>query len=83
MSILFTLLVTPAWADSDFNVRRDGVQEFATLPTGVRFPEGIAANTRTDEIFVGTFDTAGSNKLLRYSRNGRLVAQRDFGATPL
>lgn len=83
MSILFVLLVAPVWADNDFIARRDGVQQFATLPTGVRFPEGIAANPRTDEIFVGTFDTSGNNKLLRYGRNGRLVAQRDFGGMPL
>ena len=29
---------------------------FATLPEGVRFPEGITADPATGEIFVATFD---------------------------
>lgn len=62
----------------------DGVLKFATLPDGVRFPEGITANPATGEIFVATFDFGPNpNKLLRYDRHGRLLAQRDFGATPL
>ena len=61
-----------------------GVEEFAVLPDGVRFPEGLAANPSNGDIFVATFDSGpNANKLLRFSRNGRLVAQRDFGATPL
>jgi sugar lactone lactonase YvrE len=59
-------------------------EHFATLPDGVRFPEGIAGNPKTGEIYVGTFDFGpNANKLLRYARNGRLIAQRDFGASPL
>ena len=62
----------------------DGVLKFATLPDGVRFPEGITANPATGEIFVATFDFGPNpNKLLRYDRHGRLLAQRDFGGTPL
>jgi DNA-binding beta-propeller fold protein YncE len=63
---------------------RAGVEQFAVLPDGVRFPEGITANPATGEIYVGTFDFGpNSNKLLRFGRNGHLVAQRDFGGTPL
>jgi DNA-binding beta-propeller fold protein YncE len=59
-------------------------QRFATLPDGVRFPEGITANPATRDIFVATFDFGpNANKLLRFSNNGQLTAQRDFGATPL
>jgi len=62
----------------------DGVQTFATLPDGVRFPEGITANPANGDIFVATFDFGpNANKLLRYDRHGRLLAQRDFGGTPL
>jgi sugar lactone lactonase YvrE len=62
----------------------DGVRTFATLPDGVRFPEGITANPATGEIYVATFDFGpNANQLLRYDRHGRLVAQRDFGGTPL
>jgi len=61
-----------------------GVEEFATLPDGVRFPEGLTADPATGEIYVGTFDSGpNSNKLLRFSRSGRLIAQRDFASTPL
>ncbi len=61
-----------------------GVEQFAVLPDGVRYPEGITANPATGEIYVGTFDFGpNSNKLLRFGKNGHLVAQRDFGGTPL
>src|SRR5690349_22238957 len=73
-----------AWADRDSLVDRDEVQTFATLPDGVRFPEGITANPATREIYVATFDFGpNSNKLLRYASNGHLQAQVNFGATPL
>ena len=66
------------WADDDKTAQR-----FATLPDGVRLPEGIAANPATRDIYVGTFDFQQPNKLLRFSRHGNLVAQRDFSGTPL
>jgi DNA-binding beta-propeller fold protein YncE len=78
-----------AWADDGSNNAGGGaVRNFVTLPDGVRLPEGIAANPANGDIYVATFDSGdgvnpGKNKLLRYSRNGRLEAQRDFGATPL
>jgi sugar lactone lactonase YvrE len=62
---------------------RGSVDRFATLPDGLRFPEGIAVHPKTREIIVATFDTVGGpNRLLRFSHNGRLVAQRDV-ATPM
>lgn len=64
-------------------VKRDAAERFATLPDGVRFPEGIAANPDNGDIYVGTFDTGGNNKLLRFRKDGELIAQRDFGVTPL
>jgi len=73
-----------AWAGEDIIVKRDAAERFATLPNGVRFPEGITANPKTEEIYVATFDFGpNSNKLLRFKKNGQLVAQRDFGGTPL
>jgi DNA-binding beta-propeller fold protein YncE len=75
-----------ALADDDFVVHRNAAGRFATLPSGVRFPEGITANTANGDIFVGTFDAPPNNrpnKLLRFDRNGRLEASRDFGNTPL
>lgn len=67
---------------------RIGVEPFISLPDNVRHPEGLASNPATGEIYVGTFDArmpeaARNNQLLRYSPEGRLLAQKSFGATPL
>ena len=65
------------------------VDTFAVLPNGVRFPEGITANPANGDIYTATFDAPGpgnptpKNKLLRFDRQGRMVATRDFGSTPL
>jgi len=73
-----------AWAGEEIIVKRDAAERFAVLPDGVRFPEGITANPKTEEIYVGTFDFGpNSNALLRFNKYGQLVAQRDFGGTPL
>jgi SMP-30/gluconolaconase/LRE-like protein len=87
---MFALLIAigaptgTAWANDDSDGDRNAAKQFATLPDGVRFPEGITANPATREIYVGTFDFGpNSNKLLRFAPNGHLVAQKDFGAQPL
>jgi DNA-binding beta-propeller fold protein YncE len=73
-----------ASADDDSHGRRGAVERFITLPDGVRYPEGITANPATHDVYIGTFDFGPNrNKLLRYSRHGRLEAQKDFGGTPL
>jgi DNA-binding beta-propeller fold protein YncE len=73
-------------ADDDHSGRlfidRD-VDTFAVLPEGVKFPEGITANPRNGDIYVGTFEGGAQNKLLRFDRRGRLEATRNFGITPL
>jgi DNA-binding beta-propeller fold protein YncE len=73
------------WAGEQIIVKRDAAERFVVLPDGVRFPEGITANPKTEEIYVGTFDgdPNSTNKLLRFNRYGQLIAQRDFGGTPL
>ena len=53
------------------------VDTFAVLPDGVQHPEGITANPANGDIYVSTF--TAPFKLLRYSRHGRLLSQRDFG----
>lgn len=59
-------------------------QDFAELPAGVRYPEGITANPATGDIYVSTFDFGpNANKLVRFSRSGRVIAVKDFGGTPL
>ena len=72
-------------AREEIIVKRDAAERFVTLPDGVCFPEGIAANPKTEEIYVGTFDgdPESTNKLLRFNKHGQLVAQRDFDKTPL
>jgi SMP-30/Gluconolactonase/LRE-like region len=78
-----------ALADNDLVVERNAAVQFATLPNGVRFPEGITANPANGDIFVGTFDAPSptnpspNNRLLRFDRQGRLDATRSFGTTPL
>ncbi|OGG57071.1 MAG: hypothetical protein A3F84_04560 [Candidatus Handelsmanbacteria bacterium RIFCSPLOWO2_12_FULL_64_10] len=75
--------IATASADNEAGMR-NAAQKFAALPDGVRFPEGITANPATREIYVGTFDFGPNpNKLLRFAHNGQLIAQRDFGGTPL
>lgn len=87
--ILLSVVVTLAgvgWAtgEEDIVVRREAARRFATLPDGARFPEGIAADPETGDIFVGTFDFGpNTNKLLRLNKHGHLTAQKDFGGTPL
>lgn len=87
LAALCVALMLPAAApaaDDRSRVTYLETQEFATLPAGVRFPEGITANPATGDVFVGTFDFGpNSNKLVRFSRNGKVAAVRDFGPTPL
>jgi len=75
-----------AIADGDHSrpllIDRD-VDTFTVLPEGVKFPEGITANPKNGDIYVGTFEGGAQNKLLRFNRRGRLVASRDFGPAPL
>jgi len=64
------------------------VEPYITLPQDVRHPEGLASNPASGEIYVGTFDarmpeSARNNQLLRYSPDGRLLARKSFGPTPL
>lgn len=71
---------TPGWAQTRWY---DTLVEFATLPAGVRFPEGITANPATGDVYVATFDFGPNpNKLLRYSRHGQLLGSREV-ATPM
>lgn len=59
-------------------------ETFAVMPDGVRYPEGITANPATGDVYAGTFDFGPNlNKLVRFSRSGRVIAVKDFGGTPL
>ena len=58
--------------------------QFAQLPQGVRYPEGIAANPANGDIVVATFDFGpNANALLRYDRDGNLLVHKDMGGTPM
>lgn len=83
MTVALSASAIVAWGDRGLIVDRLAAKEFARLPDGIRFPEGIAANPDTGEIFAATFDFNGNNQLLRFTANGKLVAQKSFGATPL
>lgn len=69
-------------------VARWEVERFVLLPADVRHPEGLAADPASEQLYVGTFDarmppSARNNQLLRYAADGRLLAQRSFGESPL
>jgi DNA-binding beta-propeller fold protein YncE len=60
------------------------VEQFATMPAGVRYPEGLTADPASGDIFAATFDnTRPNNKLVRFGKNGKVEAVKDFGATPM
>ena len=58
-------------------------RQFAVLPAEANEPEGITADPRTGEVFVGTAEIGGDNFLLRLDRRGRVVAQLPLGPLPL
>jgi sugar lactone lactonase YvrE len=84
LMVLLPMFAGVAWADEDIIVKRGVARRFATLPEGVRFPEGITTNPETGNIYIGTFDFGpNTNKLLRFNKDGKLLAQIDFGGEPL
>lgn len=86
LAAVSTLLAAGAVYASDGVTDDAEVSTFATLPDGVRYPEGITANPATGNIYVGTFDartTGANNKLLRFGADGNLIAMKDFGGMPL
>jgi sugar lactone lactonase YvrE len=81
LALSFSCAVAPASAQMRWH---DTLVNFATLPAGVRFPEGITANPATGDIYVATFDFGPNpNKLLRYSRHGQLLGMRTMGSPML
>lgn len=64
------------------------VRHFALLPEDVRYPEGLAIAPDSGEVYVGTFDARmpaeqRNNQVLRLSVEGKLLARKPFGTTPL
>ena len=80
---LFFLLAGMAIAMDNITIDKNAAKLFASLPDGVAYPEGITVNPKSGEIYVSTFNFGGNNKLLRYSPNGKLLAQINYGVTPL
>lgn len=90
VAVLFLMWLSPAVAAQGATKGPVLVEaeRFAELPEGVRHPEGLTVDPESGEFFVGTFDarmpeSARNNRLLRYSAQGKVIAQRSFGATPL
>ncbi|MGI4840323.1 MAG: SMP-30/gluconolactonase/LRE family protein [Janthinobacterium lividum] len=95
MNIIYPTTLTVALLTSPLSFGAGGpnifyghVQPFVELPQGIRHPEGLAVNPDNGEVYVGTFDTrmpssTRHNELLRYSADGKLIAERDFGEAPL
>lgn len=83
MIVLLMALGGNAVAGNDMLVNKNAAVKFAALPAGVVFPEGIAADPDSGDIYVGTFDFGGNNKILRFGKNGKLKAQKDYAGEPL
>lgn len=87
-SLCLSGLFACAAAASATGMERLPVTPFAALPADVRHPESLAVDPASGEVYVGTFDarepaSSRNNQLLRFDADGRLLAQRSFGATPL
>ena len=82
LSVLI-LSISGVRAGDEIVVNKNAAIKFAQLPEGIVFPEGITANPDSGDIYVSTFDFGGNNKLLRLSKNGLLLAQKNFAGTPL
>ncbi len=78
---------TDALGTMVFMNRPDAAIRFAQLPEGAVFPEGIAVDPVSGDVFVSTsdftFSSGEANKVLRYARNGRLEAVLDVSPSPL
>lgn len=88
MVFSLALLVSFCAQARDDGPLRLPVETFVTLPTDARHPEGLAVDAATGEFYISTFDTREpaserNNMVLRYSSDGRLLARRKFGPTPL
>jgi hypothetical protein len=64
------------------------VRDFAVLPSDFRHPESLASDPATGNLYVGSFDarepaSVRNNQILRLSPDGRLLASRKLGSTPL
>ncbi|MCQ4164615.1 SMP-30/gluconolactonase/LRE family protein [Tahibacter harae] len=88
LPVLILAAAAAAAAAAESLPLRIAVERFIELPPDVRQPEGLAVDAASGDIFVGTYDarlpeSVRNNQLLRYSRDGRLLAQRRFGTAPL
>src|SRR5262245_20728405 len=72
VSALLLLAAGSAFAQSNVVQNPLAAERFATLPPEADFPEGIAADPASGDIFVGTFDVkpdgSGTNFLLRFDK---------------
>jgi DNA-binding beta-propeller fold protein YncE len=83
--------VSHVFAGDWVTVNPFAAKQFFTLPSDLKFPEGITTNPQTGDVFVATFDVpnaaynpAPTNAIIRYSASGQLLARTDFsGVTPL
>jgi len=71
---------------TDF-IYEPAAQKFAHLPDGVAYPEGIAVDPASGDVFVSTADftfaTGQPNRVLRFDKNGVFKAMRDIGPAPV
>ena len=78
-----TTLFGVARADDKVTVDPKAAKEFAVMPEGIPFPEGITINPDNGDVIVSTFSFNPSNWLVRFSKKGKLIAVADLGPAPL
>lgn len=80
------VLTSVAEAQSRVIIRPNAAKTFATLPADADFPEGIAVDPDSGDVFVGTLDVnpAGpTNFLVRFGANGAVEVQLPVGLAPI
>lgn len=89
--LVLSVLASTAFAENHVFVKPFAAKSFVELPEELRYPEGLSHNPSNGDFYVSTFNVPNAeynpspvNSLLRYSRDGELLARSDFsGPTPM
>jgi hypothetical protein len=71
-----------AQAGEEIIVKRDAAERFIVLPNGVRFPEGITADPKSEDIYVATFTSVQTVTNSCDSRKMASLSQSEISVEP-